>query len=301
MRRHCGVLALMIACLGGPARAVPVGPPDTFEGDAVGSFPAGWIDVVAADSASTAPKPSAVVVSTTNAFGNPTKAAAILPKVLGTLPATGPAQGFYRPIAPMSFYSMSADFRIDRFSDVTNFDCGCPPELYAATDTPMQIGFGFAEDIADFASATALVIYPSARTRGWRLFAHTQNVAADFDLGLPATVGKWYGVQLDLNAAAGAVHSLITDAATGVTLADVVTSLPASWDPAVDGVLNLESFNSLELTALTTSGLATVDNIDLAVPEPATMLLLASALAVGAAVRRRNVRKSCRPCENSGP
>jgi PEP-CTERM motif len=45
-----------------------------------------------------------------------------------------------------------------------------------------------------------------------------------------------------------------------------------------------------EITAKIAPGLAAVDNIDLrnaSVPEPATMLLLASALAVGAAVRRR--------------
>ena len=71
VHHHCAVLALAVACLGGPAVAGPVGPAETFEGDAVGSFPAGWSDVALVDPASTAPKPSAVVVNTTDAFGNP--------------------------------------------------------------------------------------------------------------------------------------------------------------------------------------------------------------------------------------
>jgi hypothetical protein len=70
------------ACLGGPAVAGPVGPVETFEGNPVGSFPAGWSDAVLVDPTNTAPKPSASVVSATDAFGNPTKALATLPGVL---------------------------------------------------------------------------------------------------------------------------------------------------------------------------------------------------------------------------
>ena len=67
-----------------------------------------------------------------------------------------------------------------------------------------------------------------------------------------------------------------------------MTSLSAfgAWDPAIDGVFNIESFWDGELSAKTTAGLWVIDNIDVPVPEPATMLLLLSALAVGAAVRR---------------
>jgi hypothetical protein len=45
VHRHCAVPALVVACLSGPATAGPVGPPDTFEGNAAGSFPAGWSDI----------------------------------------------------------------------------------------------------------------------------------------------------------------------------------------------------------------------------------------------------------------
>ena len=49
VHRSCAVLALLVACLGGEAVAGPVGTPETFEGDAVGSFPAGWSDVALVD------------------------------------------------------------------------------------------------------------------------------------------------------------------------------------------------------------------------------------------------------------
>jgi hypothetical protein len=50
--------------------AGPVGPVETFEGDTVGSFPAGWSDFAVVDPTNTAPKPSVAVVSTTDRFGN---------------------------------------------------------------------------------------------------------------------------------------------------------------------------------------------------------------------------------------
>lgn len=165
-RRDCALLALAVACLGGPAAAGPVGPAETFEGDAVGSFPSGWSDAARVDPASTAPNPSAVVVSTTDAFGNPTEALATLPKKLGILPATGRTQGIYRAIRPSGFYSTNADVRIDRFSDFSNFDCGCPPAALAATDFTMQVGFAELQGKTDFSEIPTLAVYASAKTQG---------------------------------------------------------------------------------------------------------------------------------------
>jgi hypothetical protein len=77
---HCAILAVLVACLGGPAAAAPVGIADNFEGNAAGSFPAGWSDIGLV-SPGTTPNPSVVVVSTTDAFGNPTKALAPVPAI----------------------------------------------------------------------------------------------------------------------------------------------------------------------------------------------------------------------------
>ena len=65
---------------------------ETFQRDAVGSFPKGWNDAAFVDPDLPAPKPSALVVNTTDAFGHPTKA-------LATLPAIADSQGIYRPFS----------------------------------------------------------------------------------------------------------------------------------------------------------------------------------------------------------
>jgi hypothetical protein len=282
---HCAALALAAACLGGPAAAGPVGTAGTFEGDAVGSFPAGWSDAARVDPASTAPNPSAVVVSTTDAFGRPTKA-------LAPVAAIAPSKGIYRAISAANFYATSADVRIERFSDFDpNPDlaaCGCPPGTKSALDYPMQIGFSELQGTTDLSHTPTVALLASARTRGWVLFAATENVVAAIDLGVPATLGTWYGLQLDLNAATGSVRSRITDVAAGAILLDSTTSLLpfGPWDPATDGKFDVEGFFGGEVTARTTPAVAEVDNIDTPIPEPATMLLLASALTACVAARR---------------
>lgn len=282
VHRSCAALVLLVACLGGEAAAGPVGAPETFEGDAAGSFPAGWSDVALVDPDSTAPKPSALVVSTTDVFGNPTKA-------LAPVEAIAPSQGIYRAILPSTSYSTRADVRIDRFSDFDpNVDptaCGCPP----GSEIDFPVGPALMQSAPPpFHLFPMVQLYPGARSQDWRLFVGTANVVTDLDLGLPVTLGKWYGVQLDVDAVAATARSHITDLATGTTLLDTVTSLSTfgAWDPAIDGVFNIEAFWDGELSAKTTSGLWVIDNIDVPIPEPATLLLLSSALAVGAAVRR---------------
>lgn len=285
LHHRCAVLVLVIACLDGSAAAAPVGLPEDFESNMVGSFPVGWSDVANVDPASTTPKPSAVVVSTTNAFGNPTRA-------LATLPGFAPSQGIYRSIAPSNSYSMSVDVRVDRFSDFdSNADpvaCGCPPGA-VVFDWPMQVGFSQLQGTLDPAKVPTVGLFVGAVSQSWRLFTGTANTFGEPDLGVPVVLGTWYGLQLDLDALAGTLHSRITDVATGSTLLDTVTSLSqfGAWDPAVDGQFNIESFLGGELSATTTSGLAVVDNINVPIPEPAAVMLLASALAFGAAVRRR--------------
>jgi hypothetical protein len=280
---HCAVLALVIGCLGGPATAGPVGTVETFEGDAVGNFPANWSDVALVDPDPLAPKPSAVVVSTTDAFGNSTNA-------LAPVPAVGGIQGIYRTITPSNFYSTRADIRVDQFSDFDpNFDptiCGCPP----GSEVDFPVGVTLMQSATTtFHLWPTVQLYPGARSQDWRLFVGTANAVADLDLGLPVTLGKWYGVELDLDANAATARSRITDLATGATLLDTVTLLSAlgSWDPAIDGRFDIEAFWDAEISAKTTPGLWVIDNIDAPIPEPGTILLLGSALAVGAVVRRR--------------
>ena len=164
---------------------------ETFQRDAVGSFPKGWSDAALIDPANPAPKPSAVVVDTTDAFGHPTKA-------LAMLPAISDSQGIYRAIESSGFYSAHADVRVDQFS---GFDptpdleaCGCPPETVIGLDFPMQVGFGQLQGTTDLSHAPAFAVYASSETKTWQLFAGTQHVLAVIDLGLPVTLGQWYGL-----------------------------------------------------------------------------------------------------------
>ena len=286
MRRRCAVLVLALACAGTPATAGVLF--DDFEAGPLGGVPTGWSDIATFDPTSTAPKPSALVVGTTNGIGSPTRAVATADMPVGPLPTTAPARGIYRAITASSFYSTSVDVRIDRFSDFTGFNCGCPPSLAAAFDSPMLSGVVTA---ADPYFGPFVGIYASAREQNWRLLVYTANVKAEFDLGVPITLGTWYGTQADLDVATGTVHSRITDAATGATLGDVVTVLPASWDPAMDGVFDMAGYFGSELTSVKQAGLATIDNIRVSytpVPETGALMLLASALlSFGFVARRR--------------
>ena len=284
VHHRCAVLVLTLACAGTPAAAGVIF--DDFEANPLGGLPAGWNDAaIVLDPAATTPQPSAVVVTTMDAFGNPTLAVSTLNKPLGPLPTTTPTQGIYRFITPSGFYSTSADVRIDRFGDVTDFDCGCPPDLIASADAPMQVGF------AQFQASPFIGMYASSRTQGWRMISYTDNVKKDYDLGVPVILGTWYGAQFDLDVATGTTRSRIVDIASGSVLADVVTVLPASWDPAVDGVFDIPAYNALELTGVKQSSLATIDNVRVSttpVSEPGAMMLLASALlSFGFAARCR--------------
>jgi len=263
------------------------GGPDTFQSDPIGtftysSFPTGWSDTAQVSPDSTAPQPSAVVIETTDAFGHPTNA-------LATLPAIADSQGIYRPIEPSDFYMTRADVRVDQFSDVDRsvlvedpnnpgfLLCGCPVGTENLDDWPMQVGFVNLDGGIDPSLAPAAGILASAETHTWHLFAATQDIVADIDLGIQVQEGKWYSVETDFNASNGALHGAVIDATTGLTLADKMVFVTdpkyafagGTYDPSVDGVFNAEAYIDGEHTllastdpSLTRPGLAVIDNID---------------------------------------
>ena len=263
------------------------GRPETFRHDSVGtftdsSFPTGWSDPALVDPNSLAPQPSAVVIQTTGADGLPTKA-------LATLPAVADSQGIYRMIDPADHYATRADVRIDQFGETDPsgaaedpdnpgfFTCGCPLESVNILDWPMQVSFAQLDGVTDPSHSAAVGVAASTQTHTWHLFSFIANVFADVDLGLVVEEGKWYGVKTDFNAANGALHGAITDAASGEILVDRTVFLTdpqyGEYDPSVDGVFNAEAYIDAELTlvfgtdpSLNKPGLAVIDNID--VPSP---------------------------------
>lgn len=262
------------------------GEPDTFQRDPAGSlgdssFPAGWLDASLVDPNSEAPHPSAVVIQTTDAHGHGTKALAILP-------AVADSQGIYRPIDPGDSYATSADVRIDQFGDVDPavamedpnnpgfLFCGCPIGTENLLDFPTSVGLTYLDGgTGDPSHQPGFGILASSQTHTWHLFFGTANVLADIDLGLGVQVGKWYGIETDFNATTGALHGLVTDAATGATLSNRSISVTdpryGAYNPNVDGVFNVELYIDGEITlafsnnpALNKPGLAVIDNIDVA-------------------------------------
>jgi hypothetical protein len=237
---------------------------ENFEGQTVGAFPGGWLDVGLVDpTPPNPPIPSAVVVNTTDAFGNPTRA-------LATVAAIAPSQGIYQPITPQSIYRVSADVRIDRFSNNSLGD----------VLDGVQVGFALAGPSpgVDFAFIPSVGIYSASLSQAWRLYVVTENVVQpEFDLGpgSAVTLGTWYGIDLEIFADTGTIHSRIRELATGTVLVDRFDTF-AGWVPSQDGVFDVLEFLDIELSPGTTiSNLAVVDNIvaEVGVPEPATLTL----------------------------
>jgi len=262
--------------------AIYSGGSDTFQSDSFGtftysSFPSGWKDSAQAVPDSGAPKPSAIVIKTTDSLGYSTNAVAIFP-------AIADSQGIYRSIQPASFYRTEADVRIDQFSDIDQslikpdpsnpgfLLCGCPIGAENIVDWPMQVGFVILDGKTDPGDAPDAGLVVSAETHTWHLFSLTQNIVADLDLGVHVEEGKWYRGEADFDAAKGILHGVVTDITSGAILADKMLFLSdpkyGNYDPDVDGKFNAEAFIDGEHSLLDSTdptlrpNLAVIDNID---------------------------------------
>ena len=277
---------------GGRASTAFSGSPDTFQRDPFGtftqsSFPTGWLDSAdvnrgfigptPTESGSTAPDPSVVVIKTTDASGHLTKAVA-------TLPSVDVNQGIYRPIDETTSYKTSADVRVDQFSDVDRsvlvedpnnpgfLFCGCPVGTENINDWAMQVGWSLLTPDSPNATETATAaVVASSDDQQWHLAFVTANVVADAPMGVPVKLGQWVGVETDFDATTGLLHGLLTDKASGMTLADMTLNAAdfGKYDPKVDGVFNIEAFTSGDISlinsqdpSLTHPDLAVIDNIN---------------------------------------
>jgi hypothetical protein len=274
-------LLIVTSLLGAASMARATGVADDFESYAVGTFPSSqWSDAGAfMPIPPVASLPSATVVSTTDAFGNPTQALAVTDQVAAV-------SGIYQAVPLSSQYSLAADMRVDRYSN--------NPDT-VTTDWAMQLTF--AQLTRTFYNTPQAGIFASSLTQGWRVFLidSTDTVFADIDLGVAATTGTWYRVGFDLDAGTGAYRVRITDIATSTLLTDT-SGVFAGWT-ADSGRFDAVSFFDGEGSPTATIGnLALVDNINVEatpVPEPSSALLLALGLGgVAAALRRRALQPS---------
>jgi hypothetical protein len=258
--------------------AAATGIADDFESYTGGTFPnPPWLDAGALDPLPpVAPLPSATVVVTNDAFGNPTQAVSVAD-------AISPVTGIYLPVAVSAFYSLAADIRVDAYSD---------NPVAETSDFAMQLTFARADQ--NLYAATQAGIYASSLTGTWRVFLLEQDngIGADVDLGVAASVGTWYRVAFDLDATTGSYRARIFDAASAALLVDSVGAF-AGWDSTVNGKYDAVAFIEGEdpLNGLiTVSNRAVVDNINVVaeVPEGTSWsLVLVGLLALGGLVRRR--------------
>ena len=219
---------------------------DDFETEALGEFPSNWLDAGRIDPDSTAPNPSAVVVTTTDAFGNPTQAVSILD-------AFAHSQGIYAVIGINPFVKISVDVRMDQYSDNADSlvsDWGIDATLVQLSGTdPLPFG-------------PSMGVETSSLTRTWTSWVKPSGGAPTFaiDFGTPGTIGAWQNVTLDLDTVNGTMRTRITDIATGSLLLDRSDVL-ADWTLA-DGLFNVVGFFDGELTLAATQNNRTVlDNV----------------------------------------
>jgi hypothetical protein len=178
---------------------------------------------------------------------------------------------------------VDVDVRIDRWSDAPDSPAG---------DWAMQFGFVRLDASLDtnFYQTAQAGMYASSLNREWRLFLidSTYTLVADLPLGVAATLGVWYGVGFDLDAATGGWQARITDIAAGTTLLNTTGSFDG-WLPGSGGFDAIAFFDGEGTSLNTVSNLAVVDNIVVtsAVPEPAAWALMLAGVGTLLARRRR--------------
>lgn len=250
-------LALTLAA---PAAALAGPIADDFESYAVGSFPsANWQDAAAVSPSGMLPppNPSCSVGTTTNALGQPTRALHLDGSWVGS------ASGIYRSVPTVAAYTVSMDVRTDAYGDGATDN---------ASDWPWMMGVSRYDVNVQAGGWNSLQMYSTNMSHDFRGYAISQTDYQDFPLGVTMVTGVWYHVQIDVDAVTGSIRSRIWDAATNAQLHDSLVQM-ATWT-AADGLFDAVTINQGELSA-SSSADVWVDNVNVQVPEPTSLALLA--------------------------
>ncbi len=264
---------------------------DDFESSPVGFFPsAKWQDAAGPDFSPPnsaypqPPLPSALVVNTTDAFGNPTRAVQIVEGL-------GSSKGLYAVDGIPVLKTLQADVRVLQYSN------GDPNTVRPYLDSPVSLGF-FKADPAD---SPFVNLYLDSGSHTWHL-GYTGNNAIgpdvdDYSLGGPqALINVWYTASLSWDTVGHSFTAQVFDTATGLTLVSATINLGAQALP--------DDFNATMLWAgeasatlpptpggATLANISQFDNINTApVPEPASALMWGAGVALLVVKRRRAAR-----------
>lgn len=242
---------------------------DDFEGYSIGSFPFHWQDVGFRDLShgGASAVPSVTVRSTTGPQGTPTQVARTIDSDQGN--------GIFIELLHSPMYTMSGDFRIEQYQQDATF---------TTSSWAVQVGWVDTSSPDAFATIPQVGPYACAQTGGWRLFSIYQDPSVpgvDIDLGVAATPGVWYHLELSLVVATGVFHTRIVDALSGTMLTDRDDVLDG-WRPEFGAYDGEAIFDGEEFGAMG-NNIASFDNINV-VPSPGALALLGLASFTG---RRR--------------
>ncbi|MEO0630503.1 MAG: hypothetical protein AAFY46_07210 [Planctomycetota bacterium] len=233
---------------------------DGFESYQVGSLPSGpWADATSRIDAPTVPSPSATVIGTTDAFGNPTQA-------LQTVDAIGTSSGVLAEFAPVRASRVTADVRIDQFTDVRR----------GAT---WSAAVGFLQDTGtdDFNTGPQAVVYAAIGAPTYRVFVLNDGNSFDFEIpGASIVLDSWVTIDIAMDAVTGSVDASVIDPVSGTVLGSVARTF-ANWSTA-DAQYDAVAFFDGEYNTVggTQGGQATLDNfVHTVVPAPGGIVVLA--------------------------
>jgi len=179
--------------------------------------------------------PTSDVISTTDAFGEPTLA-------IQTRLIFGMSTGFHTGVAEAIVHDLTADVRVDTFGNA---------QAWATC-----VGFTKDNGAADINDSPQCLVYPWFDGT-WHLFV-TEPAGGDFLIpSEPIVLGNWYTVNISVNTETGFINTLIRDAATGRAVGGGSITIPG-WSSTYD---RLSFFDGEYKTTGTTSAQATVDNI----------------------------------------
>ncbi len=225
----------------------PEGFGESFEDVLVGEQPgAPWLDIVDRIDDPSVPSPTAAVIDTVGADGEPTRA-------LQFQDAIGTSQGIFAEVDPADHHRVTANIRVDQYTDAAD-----------GMAWPIAVGLaqsGMGGDPSDDPHALVTVLADGS----WHLrILNGRSDAPELDMTLlfpEVELDRWYQVSLEAETATGSFHVELHDPATGDLLGEQVALAPV-WDDnyaAYDAIAFFDG--EYGVRGGTQGGQATVDDI----------------------------------------